>query len=131
AHQKISDTEGGFTGILNNEDWFGVSAASLGDHDGDGVGDLAVGACLDGDGGYRRGAVWVLFLDGLPACPADLNGDGQVNIDDLFEVLGHWGVCGDPNDCPWDLAGPNNGPPDGKVNIDDLFAVLGAWGPCP
>jgi hypothetical protein len=41
-HQKISDTEGGFTGILDNEDYFG-KAASLGDLDGDGVGDLAVG----------------------------------------------------------------------------------------
>ena len=44
SHQKISDTEGGFTGTLDNEDHFGNSVASLGDLDGDGVGDLAVGA---------------------------------------------------------------------------------------
>ena len=43
SHQKISDTEGGFTGILDDGDWFGFSVASLGDLDGDGVGDLAVG----------------------------------------------------------------------------------------
>ncbi len=62
-HQKISDTEGGFTGMLDNKDWFGVSAVSLGDLDGDGVGDLAVGAWADDDGGINRGAVWVLFLN--------------------------------------------------------------------
>ncbi len=63
SHQKISDTEGGFTGILDDNDEFGYSAASLGDLDDDGVGDLAVGAWLDDDGGCRRGAVWVLFLN--------------------------------------------------------------------
>jgi len=63
AHQKISDTEGGFTGTLDNSDYFGHSAASLGDLDGDGVPDLAVGATGDDDGGPDRGAVWVLFLD--------------------------------------------------------------------
>ncbi|UCD74714.1 MAG: hypothetical protein JSV91_13110, partial [Phycisphaerales bacterium] len=58
----------------------------------------------------------------LPPCPADLNHDGKVNIDDLFLILGAWGLC---DGCPEDLNS------DGKVNIDDLFAVLGAWGPCP
>lgn len=43
SHQKISDTAG--------------------DLDGDGVGDLAVGAVRDDDGGGDRGAVWLLFLD--------------------------------------------------------------------
>ncbi len=63
SHQKISDTEGGFSGILDNQDHFGVSVASLGDLDGDGVGDIAVGARHDDDGGHNRGAVWVLFLN--------------------------------------------------------------------
>ncbi len=69
SHQKISDTEGGFTGILDNADLFGVSATSLGDLDGDGIGDLAVGVWRDDDGGTDRGAVWILFL----------NADGTVN----------------------------------------------------
>ena len=43
SHQKISDTEGGFTGPLDFDDLFGSSFASLGDLDDDGVGDLAVG----------------------------------------------------------------------------------------
>jgi hypothetical protein len=70
-HQKISDTEGGFTGTLHDGDWFGTSVASLGDLDGDSVGDLAVGARRDDDGGTNRGAVWVLFL----------NTDGTVKLD--------------------------------------------------
>ena len=36
SHQKISDTQGGFTGTLDNNDLFGISASSLGDLDGDG-----------------------------------------------------------------------------------------------
>ncbi len=65
SHQKISDTQGGFTGTLDDSDYFGRSVASLGDLDGDGVGDLAAGAWGDDDGGTDRGAVWVLFLDGI------------------------------------------------------------------
>ena len=63
SHQKISSTEGNFTGILDNGDFFGTSAAALGDLDGDGVDDIAVGAIRDDDGGLWRGAVWVLFLN--------------------------------------------------------------------
>lgn len=61
--QKISDTVGGFAGVLDNEDAFGRGIASLGDVDGDAVVDLAVGALGDDDGGGDRGAVWVLFLN--------------------------------------------------------------------
>ena len=63
AHQKISETEGGFAGDLDHSDVFGGSVASIGDLDGDGAGDLAVGAVLDDDGGSNRGAVWILFLN--------------------------------------------------------------------
>ena len=63
AHQKISDTDGAFSGVLDNSDEFGISVEGLGDLDDDGVEDLAVGAYGDGDGGLRRGAVWILFLN--------------------------------------------------------------------
>jgi hypothetical protein len=63
SHQKISSTQGGFTGELDDRDEFGRGLASLGDLDGDGYGDLAVGAQTDDDGGTDRGAVWVLFLN--------------------------------------------------------------------
>ena len=71
AFQKISDTAGGFSGTLDNGDWFGGALSALGDLDGDGVEDLAVGAPFDDDGGTDRGAVWVLFL----------NPDGTVKSD--------------------------------------------------
>ncbi|UCD75303.1 MAG: hypothetical protein JSV91_16150 [Phycisphaerales bacterium] len=55
-----------------------------------------------------------------PSCPEDVNADEMVDIDDLFDILAHWGETGgtyDVND-------------DGMVDIDDVFAVLAAWGPC-
>ena len=54
-------------------------------------------------------------------CPADINGDGEVNVLDLNELLVAWGATGGPQDI--------NG--DGIVNVLDLLAVLAAWGPCP
>ncbi len=62
AEQKIAEAVGGFGGILDPEDAFGISASSLGDLDGDGIGDLVVGAEGDDDGGNDQGAVWILFL---------------------------------------------------------------------
>lgn len=62
TNQKVSDTQGGFTGVLSNGDRFGSAVCSLGDLDGDGVEDLAVGAPGDDGGGSDRGAVWILFL---------------------------------------------------------------------
>jgi VCBS repeat protein/FG-GAP repeat protein len=53
----------GFVGPLGQFDAFGESLAALGDVDGDGIQDLAVSAIGDGDGGARRGAVWILFLN--------------------------------------------------------------------
>ena len=54
-------------------------------------------------------------------CPADVNDDQIVDIDDLFDVLAHWG----------EGAGPYDVNDDGVVDIDDIFDVLGDWGPCP
>lgn len=56
----ISNTSGGLSSFYNIDakDHFGVSAASIGDLDGDGTNDLVVGA-LNDDG---TGAIYVLFL---------------------------------------------------------------------
>ena len=55
-----------------------------------------------------------------PNCPADINGDGVVDVVDLLEVVGSWGESGVPSDI--------NG--DGVVNVSDLLAVVDAWGSC-
>jgi hypothetical protein len=62
-YHKISNIEGNFSGILNDEDRFGWEIASLGDLDGDRIEDLLIGARNDDDGGYDRGAVWILFMN--------------------------------------------------------------------
>ncbi len=112
---------------LGNSDHFGRSAASLGDLDGDAVGDLAVGAVLDDDGGFNRGAVWILFLDGVPQtpCPWDLDGSGNVGVKDFLLLLGAWGPCPPKGDCPADFDGS------GDVGVSDFLELLGNWGPCP
>ena len=61
-----------------------------------------------------------------PPCPANINGDGAVNIDDLLAVINAWGGC--PQVCPADIAPPGG---NGVVNVDDLLAVINAWGACP
>lgn len=56
-----------------------------------------------------------------PACPADVTGNGAVDVDDLLAVLAAWGT-GDP---AADIV------PDGIVNVDDLLVILASWGACP
>ncbi len=63
SQQKISDTQGGFGGVLDNVDYFGRAWPGIGDLDGDGAEDIAVGAFRDDDDGADRGAVYVLFLN--------------------------------------------------------------------
>ena len=62
SFQKISATEGGFSGVLDDGDNFGHSTVAL-DLNGDCRLELAVGANFDDDGGTDRGAVWILFLN--------------------------------------------------------------------
>jgi hypothetical protein len=62
------------------------------------------------------------------SCTADIIGcNGQIDVDDLLTVINAWGACGDPNDCPADIA-PAGG--DDVVDVDDLLAVINAWGSC-
>jgi len=88
SETKISDTQGGFTGTLDDTDWFGSVIALLGDLDGDHIPDLAVTNRNDDDGGFNRGAVFVLFMapDGSVKSHAkisDTSGNLRAELDDL------------------------------------------------
>jgi hypothetical protein len=62
-----------------------------------------------------------IYIEGLGVsdCPADLDGNGTVDVSDLLALLANWGGSGD---------GDLND--DGIVDVEDLLALLGAWGPC-
>ncbi len=80
------------------------------DIDGDGDNDILLAA-------WKNGLV-VIPNDTPIDQPADVNGDGAVNVFDLLELLGAWGICGQ---CPQDI---NNS---GAVDVFDLLLLLGAW----
>jgi endonuclease/exonuclease/phosphatase family metal-dependent hydrolase len=54
------------------------------------------------------------------SCPADIDGNGTVNIQDFLLLLAAWG----------DLGGPGDVNGDGIVDIQDALMLLATWGPC-
>ena len=87
---KIASGLNGGPALANN-DQFGTSVASLGDLDGDGVTDLAVGAINDSSAGTQRGVVYVLRL----------NADGTVKVSTKIAS----GTNGGPTLANFDLFG--------------------------
>jgi len=78
---------------------------------------------LDGTVSGNAAAIIQGTAVGTPKGPiGDLNGNGVVNVSDLLILLGEWGTCADPNNCPADL---ND---DGTVNVSDLLILLANWG---
>ena len=73
---------------LANTDFFGGSVANIGDLDGDGVNDLAVGADEDDDSGANRGAVHIMFMntDGSVDSTVEIN-DSTTNGPVLSKLL--------------------------------------------
>ncbi len=66
SEQKVNAEQGGFQGPIEEEWRFGTSVASIGDLDGDGLGEIVVGSPTEGEGAptfFQPGAVWVLFLN--------------------------------------------------------------------
>ena len=54
------------------------------------------------------------------SCAGDLNGDGEVGVDDVLAVIGAFGTT--------DPAGDADG--NGLVDVNDVLLVVGAYGPC-
>ena len=74
---------------ISPEDFFGHDIATIGDVDGDGITDMAVGAPYDDDGGESHGAVYILFL----------NSDGTVkNSQKISSTEGNFQETLDPYD---------------------------------
>ncbi len=68
----------------------------------------------------RDGNIDLYMRNSFPeTCPADVTGDGVIDVLDLLEVLSQWGTSGSA-----DVTG------DGIVDVLDLLEVLSAWGPC-
>ena len=66
------------------------------------------------------------------SCPADIIGDGVVNVNDLLAVITSWGPCPlpCPPHCAADIAPPGIGG-DCTVDVSDLLMVITNWGACP
>lgn len=58
-------------------------------------------------------------------CIGDIDQSGEVDGADLAALLGTWGPCGDPDNCPADLDDSD------VVDGGDLAILLGTWGECP
>lgn len=113
--QKIADGAGGFDGSLHDDDRFGSAVARIGDLDGNGVTDLAVGAPNDDDGSANEGAVWILFMrmDGRVAAQQKIS-TGSGNFRGRLSTDDHFGSA---------LAGPGDIDRDGHPDL-----VVGAPG---
>lgn len=123
AATKITEGRGGFSGDLDIFDGFGREVAPIGDLDGDGILDIAVGANNDDDIALNSGAVYILFLnaDGTVKSDAKITGAGvnSLNLNALDEFGRGIACIGDlNNDGVQDLAvgaigddqaGPNYG----------------------
>ncbi|HZY80014.1 MAG TPA: FG-GAP-like repeat-containing protein, partial [Cyclobacteriaceae bacterium] len=76
SYQKISST----SLTLDAGDFFGGSLSYMGDMDGDGNGELAVGAFGDDDGGSNKGAMWISSGGtGLLYGNGGFSGDGELS----------------------------------------------------
>jgi hypothetical protein len=84
---------------------------------------------LNSDDGYLDGyRLWVMNYDGNgevingEGCIGDLDADGDVDLADLAELLGHYGATSSATCADGDLDR------DGDVDLADLAELLGAYG---
>ncbi|MFM7537534.1 MAG: LamG-like jellyroll fold domain-containing protein, partial [Acidimicrobiales bacterium] len=72
---------GGLQSALRDNDRLGTAVASLGDLDGDGIGDLAIGAPGDDDGGTDRGAIFTIRMNSLGGSSGMMASDPRLWVD--------------------------------------------------
>jgi len=78
------------------------------------------GGNVPGFGGETAVIEQTNLLNGdTTTCP-DINGDGEVGVDEILAVIAAW----DTDDADADVNG------DGIVDTNDILLVLSAWGPC-
>ena len=94
----------------------GYGSAGFGRNTKMGGGSLLIGAPAYSS---TRGVVFQTPLAQTLPCPADLNGDGNVDVTDILGIISNWGGAGRE-----DLNG------DALVNVTDLLFVLDSWGDC-
>ena len=105
----------------------GVRALLVFDDDGDSPDSnpsaLYVGGEFTTAGGFASGhiAKWGC-LGFAPPCPGDLNGDGEVELHDLAELIGNYGIMSGATYEQGDLDG------DGDIDLHDLADLLGLYG---
>ncbi len=100
-----------------------IIPAELGDA---GAYDCVVTALLGGQCSVISDAATLTVIPAGNDCPADLDGDGDIDLSDLSVLLANYGLTGgaDPED--GDLDG------DGDVDLADLSALLAVYGTnCP
>jgi hypothetical protein len=81
--------------------------------------------CLDDKGELIEGGAftnrYTATVSCVPACVADIDGDGAVSTTDLLALIAAWG---DGPGSPADVDG------NGIVDTADMLFLLTAWGPC-
>lgn len=151
-YEKITESMGGFDVELDAEDWLGYSVEFIGDLNNDSVKDIAVAALKDDDGGFNKGAVYILFmnLDGtvgtyqkISAAEGNFNGDldewdifgssiaylGDINNDGLIEIgvgAEYDGDGGHWHGAAWILSLNSDGTVEDHSKISDFYGNFSA-----
>jgi hypothetical protein len=110
-----------FTGEATG-DAFGWSVSGAGDVDNDGYHDLIVGAYGNDAGGDYAGRAYVYSCE--PYLCGDVNGDGEVNINDAVYLINYLFKSGNPPQCldPYTACSDANG--DREVTISDVVYLV-------
>ena len=84
------------------------------------------GSCLFAEEGYNCAGECILDTDGdgepdcdAVTCPADLNGNGTIEVSDVLILLSDFGCT---TECIADIDG------DGATNVNDVLLLLAAFG---